>query len=248
LTGRTRVRMATSNGRIVLVVLAVCGIFLFSSFSVPEAAGRLSYATDDAAELLMRTRQLVPEEREEHYRTAVALPVDDASPAPNAATAAAADALRTPPEPIAGRPVRDRPTVSAAAALGDVAAAATPTAVFDASSGCYGCNGGSRPGEVDPASGCGRVRRLYLYHPNCGSLQSVHSHVTHARAVPSALKLDGTEPSRFQKRSRAGIRIILSESFSNHSGFPAYFKRRCAVPTTLCSPLRAAPTSSGSRA
>jgi hypothetical protein len=193
--------MAGPNGRVVLVVLAVCALFLFSSFAVPEAAGRLAgRGGSDAAELLMRTRRLMPDEREEYYRTAGAAgvrPVGDPTTkadtpisaalsratAAGGAASAAQPAARGAPLPAAGRPVRDRPTAEASEGLltgsADAAQTARPDLATDA---CFGCNGGERPGApFDRLTGCNRIRRPYhtLLTSSSGTYQLWQSRVMH---------------------------------------------------------------------
>jgi hypothetical protein len=180
---------------VVLVVLAVCAVFLFSSFSVPEAAGRLAGGggSSDAAELLMRTRRLMPDEREEYYRTAGAAgvrPVGDptgqagtALPARFVGTATGGGASSAQsgslgvPAPAVGRPVRDRPT-GAEGLLLTGGAAAQPDG---AAASCFGCNGGARPAPFDPLTGCNRQARPYhtLLTSSSGTYQLWQSRVMH---------------------------------------------------------------------
>lgn len=190
--------MRRPHGRVVLVVLAACALFLFSSFSVPEAAGRLAGGGggSDAAELLMRTRRLMPDEREEYYRTAGSVGVrpvgdptaqaDTALPAFSRATAtgggapAAQPAARGHPLPAAGRPVRDRPTTggSDVPVTGDAAPG-------DATDACFGCNGGERPGPLHPLTGCNIPPRPYhtLLTSSSGTYQLWQSRVMHHHFV-----------------------------------------------------------------
>lgn len=181
--------MANATTAILLLLIAL--LFLFSSFSVPEVNGRFGGGgRSDAAELLTRTRRLLPDEREEYYRTAASAGVrpvggdwsaadailgkSSAAQLAHAAVAAAEPAERA--EPRAG--AAKQPAATPNPAGGGVGSAAPS---FDESGGCFGCNGGSRPQAVDPATGCNRERRPYhtLLTSSSGTYQLWQSRVMH---------------------------------------------------------------------